>query len=45
MTDAKAGRQAAESRLADMELLLVQRQAQIEDLQQRDGLLHELYVI
>lgn len=34
-TDAVAGRQAAERRLADLELLLEQRQAQIEDLQQQ----------
>jgi len=40
--EAAAGRQAAESRLADLELLLSQRQTQIEDLQQqREGLLHE----
>ena len=37
-----AGRQAAELRLADLELLLSQRQTQIEDLQQqREGLLRE----
>ncbi|EJM56584.1 methyl coenzyme M reductase, gamma subunit [Pseudomonas sp. GM49] len=41
-TDAVAGRQAVELRLADLELLLTQRQTQIEDLQQqREGLLHE----
>ncbi|WP_457265857.1 DNA-binding protein [Pseudomonas sp. P5_C3] len=40
--DAVAGRQAAELRLADLELLLAQRQAQIEDLQQqREAVLHE----
>ncbi|MGH8376706.1 MAG: DNA-binding protein, partial [Pseudomonas sp.] len=40
--EAVAGRQAAETRLADLELLLTQRQAQIEDLQQqRESLLHE----
>lgn len=40
--EALAGRQAAELRLADLELLLSHRQTQIEDLQQqRDGLLHE----
>ncbi|WCM48497.1 DNA-binding protein [Pseudomonas sp. WJP1] len=40
--EALAGRQAAELRLADLELLLSQRQTQIEDLQQqREGLLHE----
>ncbi|KPU59412.1 hypothetical protein AN403_3029 [Pseudomonas fluorescens] len=40
--EALAGRQAAESRLADLELLLSQRQTQIEDLQQqREGWLHE----
>jgi chromosome segregation ATPase len=40
--DAVAGRQAAELRFADLELLLSQRQAQIEDLQQqRDVLLRE----
>ncbi|PBJ04791.1 MULTISPECIES: DNA-binding protein [unclassified Pseudomonas] len=40
--DAVAGRQAAESRLTDLELLLAQRQTQIEDLQlQREGLSHE----
>lgn len=37
-----AGRQSAELRLADLELLLSQRQGQIEDLQQqRERLLHE----
>lgn len=41
-TDAVAGRLAAESRLTDLELLLAQRQTQIEDLQlQREGLSHE----
>nr|WP_180204888.1 DNA-binding protein [Pseudomonas sp. SbOxS1]NYU04888.1 plasmid replication region [Pseudomonas sp. SbOxS1] len=41
-TEALAARQAAELRLADLELLLSQRQTQIEDLQQqREGLLHE----
>ncbi|RBL68387.1 plasmid replication region [Pseudomonas sp. MWU13-2625] len=40
--EAVTGRQAAESRLADLELLLVQRQTQIEELQQhRDALLLE----
>lgn len=40
--EAVAARQAAELRLADLELLLVQRQTQIEDLQQqREGLLRE----
>jgi hypothetical protein len=40
--EAVTGRQAAESRLADLELLLVQRQTQIEELQQhRDVLLLE----
>ncbi|MBX7276737.1 DNA-binding protein [Pseudomonas sp. ERGC3:05] len=40
--DAVAGRQAAESRLADLDLLLAQRQTQIEELQQqRDVLLRE----
>lgn len=40
--EALAGHQAAQTRLADLELLLTQRQAQIEDLQQqRDSLLHE----
>lgn len=40
--EAVAGRQAAESRLADLELLLAQRQTQIEDLQQqRESLLRE----
>eukprot|EP01034_Spumella_vulgaris_P006852 gene6851-8737_t len=40
--EALAGRQVAELRLADLELLLSQRQTQIEDLQQqREGLLHE----
>jgi DNA repair exonuclease SbcCD ATPase subunit len=40
--EAVAGRQAAESRLADLELLLSQRQTQIEDLQQqRESLLRE----
>jgi hypothetical protein len=39
---ALAGRQAAELRLADLELLFSQRQTQIEDLQQqREILLHE----
>ena len=33
--EALAGRQAAETRLADLELLLTQRQTQIEDLQQQ----------
>jgi chromosome segregation ATPase len=42
VAEAVAGRQAVESRLADLELLLSQRQTQIEDLQQqREGLLHE----
>jgi chromosome segregation ATPase len=42
VVDAVAGRQAAESRLADLDLLLVQRQTQIEELQQqRDVLLRE----
>ena len=36
-----AGRHGVELRLADLELLLTQRQTQIEDLQQREGLLHE----
>jgi chromosome segregation ATPase len=41
-TEALAGRQAAELRLADLELLLSQRQTQIEDLQQqRESLVHE----
>ncbi|WP_246883829.1 DNA-binding protein [Pseudomonas koreensis] len=35
VSEAMAGRQAAESRLADLDLLLVQRQAQIEELQQQ----------
>lgn len=40
--EALAGRQAVELRLADLELLLSQRQTQIEDLrQQRESLLHE----
>jgi hypothetical protein len=40
--EALAGRQAVELRLADLELLLSQRQTQIEELQQqREGLLHE----
>ena len=40
--EAVTGRQAVELRLADLELLLTQRQTQIEDLQQqREGLLHE----
>jgi hypothetical protein len=40
--EALAGRQAAELRLADLDLLLAQRQTQVEDLQQqREGLLHE----
>lgn len=40
--EAVAGRQAAESRLADLDLLLIQRQAQIEELQgQRDVLLRD----
>ncbi|MFJ5254075.1 DNA-binding protein [Pseudomonas sp. NPDC088414] len=40
--EAMNGRQAAESRLADMEMLLLQRQAQSEELQQqRDVLLRE----
>jgi chromosome segregation ATPase len=40
--EAVAGRQAAELRLSDLDLLLVQRQAQIEELQQqRDVLLRE----
>ncbi|MBK5356093.1 DNA-binding protein [Pseudomonas sp. TH41] len=40
--EALAGRQSAESRLADLELLLSQRQLQIEDLrQQRESLLRE----
>lgn len=42
VTEAVTKRQAAESRLADLDLLLVQRQAQIEELQQqRDVLLRE----
>jgi chromosome segregation ATPase len=41
-TDAVAGRHAAERRLADLELLLEQYRAQIEDLQQqRAGLVRE----
>jgi predicted nucleic acid-binding Zn-ribbon protein len=41
-TEALAGRQAAELRLADLEQLLSQRQTQIEDLQQqRESLLRE----
>jgi len=40
--EALAGRQAAELRLADLEMLLSQRQTQIEDLQQqRESLLYE----
>jgi chromosome segregation ATPase len=40
--EAVAGRQAAESRLADLEQMLAQRQTQIEDLQQqRESLLRE----
>ena len=40
--EAVAGRQAAETRLADLELLLVQRLTQIEDLrQQREELVRE----
>jgi len=40
--EAVAGRQAAELRLSDLDLLLVQRQAQIEELQQqRDVLLRD----
>lgn len=39
--EALAGRQSAELRLADLELLLSQRQTQIEDLQQHESLLHE----
>lgn len=39
VSDAMAGRQAAESRLADLNLLLVQRQAQIEELQQQRDVL------
>jgi hypothetical protein len=39
--DALAGRQPVESRLTDLELLLSQRQTQIEDLQQRESLLNE----
>ncbi|UUT22863.1 DNA-binding protein [Pseudomonas sp. T8] len=40
--EAVAGRQGVEARLADLELLLAQRQTQIEDLQQqREGLLRE----
>lgn len=40
--EALVGRQSAESRLADLELLLSQRQLQIEDLQQqRESLLYE----
>ncbi|MBD0704377.1 DNA-binding protein [Pseudomonas sp. PSB1] len=40
--EAVAGRQAAETRLADLELLLEQRAAQIQDLQQqRESLLRE----
>lgn len=35
VSEAMAGRQAAESRLADLDLLLVQLQAQIEELQQQ----------
>jgi len=42
MVEAVAGRQAAESRLADLDLLLSQRQTRIEELQQqRDVLLRE----
>lgn len=42
LVEAAVGRQAAESRLADLNLLLSQRQMQIEELlQQRDVLLHE----
>lgn len=42
MLEAVAGRQAAELRLADLELLLSQRQTQIDDLQQqRESLAHE----
>jgi DNA repair exonuclease SbcCD ATPase subunit len=41
-TEAVTGRQAAEARLADLELLLAQRVAQIEDLrQQREELVRE----
>lgn len=40
--EAVAGRHGVEARLADLELLLAQRQTQIEDLQQqREGLLDE----
>src|SRR5471032_35227 len=35
VAEAVAGRQAAESRLADLDLLLVERQAQIDELQQQ----------
>ncbi|WP_192557988.1 DNA-binding protein [Pseudomonas allokribbensis] len=42
VVEATAGRQAAELRLADLELLLSQRQTQIDDLQQqRESLVHE----
>ncbi|MFW9082546.1 DNA-binding protein [Pseudomonas sp. P2757] len=39
VSEAVAGRQAAESRLADLDLLLIQRQAQIEELQQQRDVL------
>jgi chromosome segregation ATPase len=38
---AQAAQQVSETRLADLELLLEQRAAQIQDLQQREGLLRE----
>lgn len=42
VAEAVAGRQAAELRLADLELLLSQRQTQIDDLhQQRESAAHE----